>query len=200
MLFSAILEHWNIIVSKSAVQPKSFVSNGKLHTSKKDKFSFHCIASSMQRWSIHDCIKNDCYWQRRWFWSWHKGGGSFVTLVLIKENFSTLFHIYMKWLISKVYHTRMRERTWWLITGATKLFAICPRKKASCLFPLQSKEQYQETGRNVPIVIDNYFFTVPNVKSNINPSRPNLGQREKINLNFYFHTSLQCLKRFSEGL
>ena len=26
------------------------------------------------------------------------------------------------------------------------------------------------------------------------------GRREKINLNFYFHTSLWCLERFSEGL
>ena len=34
----------------------------------------------------------------------------------------------------------------------------------------------------------------------LNPSRPNPGRREKINLNFYFHTSLWCLKRFYEGL
>ena len=33
-----------------------------------------------------------------------------------------------------------------------------------------------------------------------NPSRPNPGRREKIKLNFYFHTSLGCLKRFYEGL
>ena len=32
------------------------------------------------------------------------------------------------------------------------------------------------------------------------PSRPNPGRREKINLNFYFHTSLWCLKRFYEDL
>ena len=30
----------------------------------------------------------------------------------------------------------------------------------------------------------------------INPSRPDLGRREKINLIFYFHTSLLCLKKF----
>ena len=34
----------------------------------------------------------------------------------------------------------------------------------------------------------------------INPSRPDLGQREKIKLNFYFHTSFWCLERFYEGL
>ena len=34
----------------------------------------------------------------------------------------------------------------------------------------------------------------------INPSRPNPGRRDKIKLNFYFHTSLWCLKRFYEGL
>ena len=33
-----------------------------------------------------------------------------------------------------------------------------------------------------------------------NPSRPNPGWREKIKLNFYFHTSLWRLKRFYEGL
>ena len=32
------------------------------------------------------------------------------------------------------------------------------------------------------------------------PSRPNPRRREKINLNFYFHTSLWCLKRFYESL
>ena len=31
------------------------------------------------------------------------------------------------------------------------------------------------------------------------PSPPNPGRREKIKLNFYFHTSLRCLKRFYEG-
>ena len=35
----------------------------------------------------------------------------------------------------------------------------------------------------------------PNFAANINPSRPNPGRREKIKLNFYFHTSL-----FYEGL
>ena len=34
----------------------------------------------------------------------------------------------------------------------------------------------------------------------INPSRPSPGQREKINLNMYFHTSLWCPKRFNEDL
>ena len=34
----------------------------------------------------------------------------------------------------------------------------------------------------------------------INPSCPNPERREKIKLNFYFHTSLRCLKRFYEGL
>ena len=42
----------------------------------------------------------------------------------------------------------------------------------------------------------------PNCSSQclFNLSRPALGRREKINLNFYFHTYLQCLKRFYEGL
>ena len=32
-----------------------------------------------------------------------------------------------------------------------------------------------------------------------NPSRLNPGQKEKINLSFYFHNSLSCLKRFYKG-
>ena len=34
----------------------------------------------------------------------------------------------------------------------------------------------------------------------VKPSRPNPGRREKNKLNFYFHTSLQCLKKFYGGL
>ena len=34
----------------------------------------------------------------------------------------------------------------------------------------------------------------------LNPSRLGPRRREKINLNFYFHTSLWCLKRFYEDL
>ena len=34
----------------------------------------------------------------------------------------------------------------------------------------------------------------------VNPSHPDPGQREKINLNFYFYTSMWCLIKFYEGL
>ena len=37
-------------------------------------------------------------------------------------------------------------------------------------------------------------------KNSIKPSLPNPRRREKIKLNFYFHSSLWCLKRFYEGL
>ena len=37
-------------------------------------------------------------------------------------------------------------------------------------------------------------------KQGINLSRPDPGRGQKINLNFYFHSSLLCLKRFYEGL
>ena len=37
-------------------------------------------------------------------------------------------------------------------------------------------------------------------KKDVNPSRPDSGRGEKINLNFYFHTSLWCLERIFEGL
>ena len=38
------------------------------------------------------------------------------------------------------------------------------------------------------------------LRGGFNLSRPNPGRIKKIKLNFYFHTSLQCLKRFFEGL
>ena len=37
-------------------------------------------------------------------------------------------------------------------------------------------------------------------RQRINPSRPDPGQKGKINLKFYFHTSLWCLKGFMEAL
>ena len=44
------------------------------------------------------------------------------------------------------------------------------------------------------VIFSSYFLIY------VNPLRPNPGQREKIELIFYFHTSLWCLKRFYEGL
>ena len=45
-----------------------------------------------------------------------------------------------------------------------------------------------------------HFVHMIKIKTSLNPSRPNPGRREKIKSNFYFHTSLWCLKRFYEGL
>ena len=47
-----------------------------------------------------------------------------------------------------------------------------------------------------------YFQLKKNCHINVqfNPSCPDPKQREKTNLNFYFHTSLWCLKRFYKGL
>ena len=39
-----------------------------------------------------------------------------------------------------------------------------------------------------------------NYQKILSPFYPDPGGREKINLNFYFHFSLQCLKRFYESL
>ena len=44
------------------------------------------------------------------------------------------------------------------------------------------------------------LFTIYEKWWNFNPSRFNPGRREKIKINFYFHTSLWSLKRFYEGL
>ena len=47
---------------------------------------------------------------------------------------------------------------------------------------------------------DNYSADTCPTYLHDNPSRPNPGRREKIKLNFYFHTFLWYLKRFYEGL
>ena len=44
------------------------------------------------------------------------------------------------------------------------------------------------------------LFLVLSAYEYVNPLCPNPGQREKINLNFSFCTSLWCLKRFYKGL
>ena len=53
---------------------------------------------------------------------------------------------------------------------------------------------------SIKLVSYSAWFFLFFVTKNLNPSRPDPGQRENINLNFYFHTSLWCLKRFYEGL
>ena len=55
--------------------------------------------------------------------------------------------------------------------------------------------------RNQPIDLANQlasFFMKRTLV--VNPSRHDPGRRKKINLDFYFQTSLWCLKRFYEGL
>ena len=49
-------------------------------------------------------------------------------------------------------------------------------------------------------MVINYYNIMMIELLHLNPSRPDPGQREKLNLNFYFHTSLWCLKRFYGGL
>ena len=46
----------------------------------------------------------------------------------------------------------------------------------------------------VTILTQNVFDAIDSIR--FNPLRPNPGRREKINLNFYFHTSMWRLKRF----
>ena len=52
----------------------------------------------------------------------------------------------------------------------------------------------------INIALKNLSEWLKTNKLSVNLSRPNPGRREKIKLNFYFHTSLWYLKRFYEGL
>ena len=45
-----------------------------------------------------------------------------------------------------------------------------------------------------------FILSWEGIHNSINPYRPDPGRRGKIDLNFYFHTSLWYLKRFYEGL
>ena len=55
-------------------------------------------------------------------------------------------------------------------------------------------------GANAALINYDFSLMLQSFSYHINPSRPDPGQREKINLNFYFHTFLWCLKIFYEGL
>ena len=71
------------------------------------------------------------------------------------------------------------------------------QKEGLLLYPLLRLSLYKQ---NLTILLwrFNSIFKCSN-RNPLNPSRPNLGRREKIKLNFYFHF-LWCLKRFYEGL
>ena len=49
-------------------------------------------------------------------------------------------------------------------------------------------------------ILENWSRVRCHEKGHFNTSRPDPGRKKKYNLNFYFHTSLWCLKRFYEGL
>ena len=49
-------------------------------------------------------------------------------------------------------------------------------------------------------ILENWSRVRCHGKGHFNTSRPDPGRKKKYNLNFYFHTSLWCLKRFYEGL
>ena len=63
---------------------------------------------------------------------------------------------------------KLRERIWRLMTETNMLFSVSLRKMLIVF--LQSKQQYPETGPNLPSLVDNiflhHFFIEPNVKRN----------------------------------
>ena len=65
------------------------------------------------------------------------------------------------------------------------------------IFPLNFVDfLWFSMGSTLTLAYENAIYEMQNV----NPSRPDPGQREKINFDFYFYISLWCLKRFYEGL
>ena len=93
-----------------------------------------------------------------------------------------------------------------LIIGNANEFVTIKRKynyltRIIYLEPKLTEHHYgKRTTRSYNCYINFYINCYINYCYHYNPSRPDPGGREKMNLNFYFHTSLLCLKRFYEGL
>ena len=74
--------------------------------------------------------------------------------------------------------------------------------KNKCYDSLNNKSIEKRLRRNESVKFNDNMKTgqILTLQIPINPSRPNLGWREKINLIFYFYTSLWYLKKFYEGV
>lgn len=58
---------------------------------------------------------------------------------------------------TQVYHTTSKERIWRLITDTTMLFSISSRNFLVVSSICNSKQQYPETGTNLPCFVNNIF-------------------------------------------
>ena len=74
--------------------------------------------------------------------------------------------------------------------------------KNKCYDSLNNKSIEKRLRRNESVKFNDNMKTgqILTLQIPINPSRPNPGRREKINLIFYFYTSLWYLKSFCEGV
>ena len=74
--------------------------------------------------------------------------------------------------------------------------------KNKCYDFLNNKSIEKRLRRNESVKFNDNMKTgqILTLQIPINPSRPNPGRREKINLIFYFYTSLWYLKSFYEGV
>ena len=74
------------------------------------------------------------------------------------------------------------------------VFMFCIRCHRSSKFQL-----YIQTVASHFSIFWKVLWKIFTLKPTFNPSSPNPGRREKLKLNFNFHTCLRCLKRFYEG-
>ena len=74
--------------------------------------------------------------------------------------------------------------------------------KNKCYDSLNNKSIEKRLRRNGLVKFNDNMKTgqILTLQIPINPSRPNLGRRKKINLIFHFYTSLWCLKSFLKAL
>ena len=132
--------------------------------------------------------------------SWENAIATLLNLnILVKSSWGFLANVYL----FKVNNRNSRKKVWIMLEAINKNTRTMSITSFWCFYC--KLWTYFVPFSNVSIV-DFEEVNVSWVSSVLvsqwifNPSRPNPGRREKSKLDFYFHTSLWCLKRFYECL
>ena len=117
--------------------------------------------------------------------------------IVLERTFETIrveaCHLFW-WGISK----HLRKGSQWEVNQASSHYIICHHHLCTTQQLWTSSRTFWKIsmGRSTWST----FLQVSKDNRNINPSHLDPGRREKINLKFYYHTSLWYLKMFYEGL
>ena len=106
------------------------------------------------------------------------------------ENCGYGFKVF-KVIPSPIYLQKIRNIGWYLVWSSSKIWVF--KYKTVCFSVIVNISIKKNA--NLHLV-----YQTRHKHKWINPFCPDPGWREKVNLNFYFHTSLWCRKRFYKGL